>query len=235
MIKHPATCPCVIMASEVFHDCNMCCYGTYSLEALISHVCKFHKDHPSFHVYCKTCLRSYTKWDSYRKHVQRGCKIMPTGTQELGTSDEPSEDLTADVDSDTIQPEPMDFERPHHNDVYPEKWHEALYILNLKEQFSLSQVAVDHVLASTTALVSGLLKEILDSIKDHVATDTMGLLEETTKNTVTSLFKGVSTSFLQKKYFKQHFKLLVSYPLLYDDHHALCNEYLNDNHPTILY
>ena len=56
----------------------MCSYGTGNLEDLTSHVCRMHQNDPKFHVYCKSCFRSYTKWDSYRKHIQRGCTHMPS-------------------------------------------------------------------------------------------------------------------------------------------------------------
>ena len=29
-----------------------------------------------FFVYCNSCLRSYTKWNSYLKHIQRGCRSV---------------------------------------------------------------------------------------------------------------------------------------------------------------
>lgn len=37
------------------------------------------------------------------------------------------------------------------------EWFEAKYILHIKEKYILSQVAVDHVLASTKLLVSDIL------------------------------------------------------------------------------
>ena len=92
-------------------------------------------------------------------------------------------------------------------------WHEAAFILKIKEQYVLSQVAVDQVLSSTKILMSEVLSEMLDSVRDRVPTDTMQLLEEKVTGTNQSLFSGLSTAYLQQKYFKQHFKLIVSQPL----------------------
>ena len=34
------------------------------------------KKHPRFFVYCNSFLRSYTKWNSYLQHIQRGCRSV---------------------------------------------------------------------------------------------------------------------------------------------------------------
>ena len=60
---------------ELYHDCSIC---SKSLEALTSHVCRVHRRDPRFLVSCKSCFRSYRKWDSYRKHLQRGCQMIPS-------------------------------------------------------------------------------------------------------------------------------------------------------------
>lgn len=133
--------------SETFHTCSMCSYCSRNLGSLTTHICKSHRSDPRFNVYCKSCFRSYTKWESYRKHIQRGCKIMPCSTVNVASSSSlqlESNDEDIDVDSSLVS----------NSNSMPvsEKWHEARFILSM----------------------------------------------------------GLSTAFLQKKYFNEHFGLIVS-------------------------
>ena len=154
-----------------FYDCTLCSYGTRSLQALTEHVCKRHRSDPNFHVNCKSCLRSYFNWESYRKHVQRGCRTMP-GSEVSHAS---SMDEIACDNEDTM--EVSDFESSQSTSSYPallsRDWHEAAFILKIKEQYVLSQVAVDEVLSSTKVLMSEILSDVLDSVRGRVPNDTM--------------------------------------------------------------
>ena len=85
-----------------------------------------------------------------------------------------------------------------------------MYVLQIKEQFVLSQSAVDHILSSTKTLVSDILLEILDDIQYAVPTGTMQLLRNKVARINSTLFGRVSTAPMQKKYFKEHFDLVVS-------------------------
>lgn len=63
---------------EPYHFCNMCSFITHQPNALTSHIIRMHKDSPQFNVDCRSCLQSYTKWDSFRNHIQHGCsEIIP--------------------------------------------------------------------------------------------------------------------------------------------------------------
>ena len=54
----------------------MCTFCASSKASLVHHVCQVHRDDPHFLLYCSGCLRSYTRWDSYRKHLHRNCKEL---------------------------------------------------------------------------------------------------------------------------------------------------------------
>lgn len=92
----------------------------------------------------------------------------------------------------------------------PAGWHEAEFILKMKEQYSLSQVAVDQVVASTKVLMKDVLSSVLDSLKEHVAAETHSLISERMNTASTSLFSGLCSAYLQNKYFRECFKLAVS-------------------------
>ena len=92
----------------------------------------------------------------------------------------------------------------------PAGWHEAEFILKIKEQYSLSQVAVDQTVASTKMLMKDVFSSVLDSLKEHLTAETLSLLSERINTASTSLFSGLSSAYLQNKYFREHFKLVVS-------------------------
>ena len=83
----------------------------------------------------------------------------------------------------------------------PAGWHEAEFILKIKEQYSLTQVAVDQTVASTKMLMKDVFSSVLDSLKKHLTAETMSLLSERMNTASTSLFSGLSSAYLQNKYF----------------------------------
>lgn len=94
------------------------------------------------------------------------------------------------------------------------EWYEAKYILHIKEKYALSQVAVDHVLTSTKLLVSDILSGITNDLRASIPPDVLETLENKFVKINQSLFKTVSSPALQKKYFKEHFNLVVSIKVL---------------------
>lgn len=195
-----------MMAELLSYACNMCSYSAGTMENLTSHVCRMHKSDPRFHIYCESCLRSYTKWDSYRKHIQRGCCVV-SPTADMSVTNSPPGDDYGNRDEFDTEEQPQS---PTASVVVQEDWHEAAYILNIKERYVLSQVAVDQVLACTRTLVSDVLSGVLDDVRADVPSDTVQLLENRVDFINDTLFKHLASAALQKKYFKQHFNLVVS-------------------------
>ena len=94
-----------------------------------------------------------------------------------------------------------------------QQWHEARFILSIKEKYVLSQAAVDAVLFSTAELFSALLDDTLASLRQDLPEEWMQLVQQRLTERRT-LFSGLSTSYLQQKYFKEEFQLVVRTSLL---------------------
>lgn len=192
--------------------CNMCCYSFRSPDLLVDHIITKHKNDPRFNVYCSLCLRSFTKWDSYRKHIQRGCTAIPSVNVPVNVPSslpDPFEERVEERQDERSEDIPEQLsDNPILNQT---SWHEAAYILNIKEQYVISQTVVDYLLSATKVLVSDILNGIADSIRDSVPSDVMKVIENEMKLTNSSLFKGLDSAFLQKSFFKEHFNLVVSY------------------------
>lgn len=90
------------------------------------------------------------------------------------------------------------------------QWHEAAYILGIKEKHILPQVAIDEILSTTSIFISEILSGLVHDICDSLPTDILQLLQKKIKDTSNSLFRDVLTGFKQNKYFKTHFGLVVS-------------------------
>ena len=197
---------CVCVSTPELKCCPMCSYGTYQEP----HVCSIHRYDPNFIVYCTSCLRSFTKWDSFRKHMYRGCKgIEPTpGNKETVSQVEIFEHMPEMTDGggDLLSKEVVP------TDV-PLKWHAATFILSIREHHLLPQVAVDTVVSSTTSLMSNVLGDILHDLRESLPIEAVETLDRKAEDglfNASHLFEGLSTPYLQKKFFKEHCHLVVS-------------------------
>lgn len=192
----------------------MCSFNAASPESITIHVCSVHKYDPHFHVYCQHCLRSYTKWNSYQKHIKRGCGL-PSSTNNAtpimlsNSVEEPTPDDSCD---------PLSFRDDEQQDMPSSdqqvqastQWHEAAFVLSIKEQYVMSQVAVDHVLSASKSLVCSLLENISENVSSLVPADITKVVKDQIMSVGDSLFHGVSTAHLQKEFFKNTFHLVVS-------------------------
>lgn len=185
---------------EPFYACSMCSYTTRELDVYTAHVIRLHKDDPRFNVSCKSCLRSFTKWDSYRKHMQRSCTVRSVASC-IPAPSAPLSLPTSDCE-----------EEPEHGVLIESsvshEWHEASFILNIK--CVVSQVAIDRMLTFTKDLVSDILSQMAKDIADIVPDTAMKVIENRLDQINKSLFKRLSSAHLQKTFFKKHFNLVVS-------------------------
>ena len=194
-------------------SCPMCSYFASHEEQLLRHVCGIHEHDPNFLIYCSTCSRSFTKLDSFRKHKLRSSECSGKGDQPSLTPQspivpDPTDDMspTSNYDggeSSSIVPAPR---RPS------SKWRAATFILGIKEKHLLSQAAVDTLLSSTTSLVNGLLQDVLTGLREELPEGGKEVLDQKIREGSFDLqpFSGLETAYLQNKYFRECFELVVS-------------------------
>lgn len=206
------------------HRCSMCSYYSSSLDELQSHTYRLHKDDPRFSVYCKSCLRSYKKWNSYLRHLQRGCQpVTMSSSNECSTTN--LEDLSTTIDY--AQPESYEstnLTAECLNDDHDEEYYQAKYILCIKEKYGLTQEAVDHIVESTKLFVGDILDQFMHHCSSSLTPNQVHHLDEQKKKTSENLFKNLSTDHMQKKYFKDNFGFIVRIPQIY--------QYYNNNNNT---
>ena len=90
-----------------------------------------------------------------------------------------------------------------------QQWHEARFILSIKEQHVMSQAAIDHVISSTTTLVSTLLNNITAYIHTSDPQEILKIIDQRVCDAKATMFSGLSTSYQQQKYLVDNFHLVV--------------------------
>lgn len=192
-------------------SCQMCSYFALHEQQLMRHVCHIHEQDPNFLIYCSTCSRSFTKLDSFRKHKLRSnecsCEghLTPQSLSQMPVVPNPNDDMP-----------PTDCEENSSFVLAPRrpstKWRAATFILGIKEKHNLSQAAVDTMLSSTTSLVNGLLHDVLAGLREELPEGGKEVLDKKMQEGSFDLqpFNGLETAYLQNKYFREYFKLVVS-------------------------
>lgn len=189
---------------EPIHSCMMCSFITRSLDTLTSHIIKMHKNDAQFNVSCKSCLRSYTRWDSFRKHIQRGC------SEPISVSSSTFTSLGGDEEETVIEHENDDLSSSRNSSLV-KSWHEAAFILTIKEKCVVSQVVIDQIIVATKIYVSDLLQEIIRNLHESLTDDTIEQVKIKMKQASDHLFHDLSSAFLQHSYFLNNFNLVVSF------------------------
>lgn len=149
-------------------------------------------------------MRSYKKLSAYRKHISRGCRLI-----EDTTKDECSLVLPTLPEMD-IELEESELGDEDHtiSHTLTSQWHQARFILSIKEKHNISQAAVDQVLTSTRTLLSTILDNITADLKTKRPEDVLGILEHRVCE-ASELFSELSTSYQQQKFFTENFRLVV--------------------------
>ena len=124
--------------------------------------------------------------------------------------------------SDVDGQEPLSGENPHSLDNgMPEQLNsKALFLLKIKEDRRISQSNVDCLIGDLTVLLKeelmSLKSDIISCVKEGQDTDdsVSRINEIFSKKLSTSPFEGLDTAHLQRKYFLEHFHLVVSILLI---------------------
>ena len=110
-----------------------------------------------------------------------------------------------------VNPSSFDDSLTVHHDVQtdhgkPPLYNKALFLLKLKEEQRLSQVAINNIIVDISTLLEeetlSIKKEVIQSMKEgHASTELISRVnEQFSKKLAVTPFEGLHTSYLQKKY-----------------------------------
>ena len=189
----------------------------------MKHVHHVHSYQSNFSVVCgiSGCPRTYNKFSSYKKHVYRvhrqDCNLgigqpitlLPitdaTDTEAICDIVQPLEESVDEecgiIDDTTGQPQQQHVTAVSH--------HAAMMLLQLKQKYKLSQVALDAVTEEFTSLLQYKLSEVEESILklDHCETREIKLAFQSP--TLVDPFYGLHGKYQQEAYFSRVFGLQV--------------------------
>ena len=98
----------------------------------------------------------------------------------------------------------------------PKLYNKALFLLKLKEERRLSQLAVNGLIGDISTLleeeISSLKKDVIKCMhEEHASTELISKIHKQFSDKITAPpFEGLQTAYLQKKYFTENFHLVVS-------------------------
>ena len=202
------------------YDCSMCNFSAPGRKLWLSHLRGVHSEDEDFHVVCKIdgCTTEYTKCSSLVSHVYRKHRDVLAESNSLANDDTDSVEKSYDGNecfSDTMPNIELEHTISHllGTDEELQKEKAALYILNLKEIHGLSESAVQHVVGETQAVFSHTFKRMKAGVGEHLSRSGIDVPQSLSEMfaSVMDPFQGLSTTHLQEKYYREHFKCIVSY------------------------
>lgn len=193
-----------------------------NLTEFLKHIQLFHSHQPGFSITCglNGCLRSFSSFQSFRNHVysyhggessldqQQTADGKSDGTGDIGGDD-------GDDDGDGDDGITFDSEV---RETPPSQRNAAMFLMGLKEKYMITQVALQGVIEGVTNLVQSHLdalhsqvqQQLLQSGVSQAAIDGIQPLFSEC-GTYAHPFQGLETQYQQLKFYRQHFKLIVSY------------------------
>ena len=195
-------------------DCPMCSYfAAPTLKGVVRHIGAVHSFDAAFHVHCGigSCPKTYTNWHSYKKHMySRHRDILDVSSSYVALP--PVNSMTesavenADEHALEIPTEPTS--------QVDKKFSTALFIMKAKEVNKISQSSLNALLQDVTAMMERKISRLEEDVS--LALGARGMEMDTElqslfrKPELVQPFQGLDTEFLQKKFFRETFGLLVS-------------------------
>ena len=197
-------------------NCSIChSFASLDYASVVRHIGSVHAWEPRFKVTCGIdgCIRTYTSYRRYRAHI--------VNKHSEHISDERVNTEETFLDHETHSIEEMDsvcFDDPvtEISAERPKLYNKALFLLKLKEERRLSQLAVNGLIGDISTLleeeISSLKKDVIKCMhEEHASTELISKIHKQFSDKITAPpFEGLQTAYLQKKYFTENFHLVVS-------------------------
>ncbi len=192
----------------------MMCAILYSIILFVlSYIGSVHSYDPNFCVTCgiENCTRTYTKYDSFRKHIQRS---HPNATAD-GTENNADDETMDNNTSEQSLPDYVCDEDPEDPMIDPMKA-SALFLLKAKEVHKVSQIALDEMTSDFIEICKNGVENLQAKV-DHCLrsngiepSSIPDLPKVFTDSCLSDPFCGLNSAYRQEQYFVDHLQLVVS-------------------------
>lgn len=202
------------------YTCRYCSFRCIKWLDLLRHSFEAHSSIPNFSFQCDVqgCHQTFKKYSSIQSHLNRkhpNCDLQNIVIHEAYQSEEcydPNADVVdstagAHGSSDSDNDE-MDLSTSHSNKMVTLEESVALFLITLKEKYKLTQTAVDFCVDQTKTIIGLSLQKVKHKItlNSSMSTDMMTECFDNDEDP----FSFLSSEYLQTKFYKEHFGLIVS-------------------------
>lgn len=200
-----------------YYRCSICLeFVVDSIQLLLKHIARIHRNEPNFHVVCgiDSCAKTYKNFLSFRNHLIRTHNIVTNqkSTRPLKDNENDTIHQFNDVETDPADEE-FDLEREEVNLSRAN----ALCLLKFKEKSCVPQTVVNSFVSNATEIVQTSVDLLRSGVincleKAKVNPDNVVGLNDLFEqdNFISNPFKGINKESLQYKYYKDNFSLVVS-------------------------
>ena len=213
--------------------CQLCGLLSPNLRSYVGHVRQVHSKDPNFSLICEIrgCSQQFSTFGAFNSHVYRAHRDSLGLSTSFDDNDTPDpEHSSEDPATSTLQSEfPVlfcfeNFEFPE--DLQYDIWHllgvdkqqeqreAAKFLLKLKEICRVSERTINVVITGYRHLFGHSLRVVKAGVKDSLGNAGVNMSDidglEDAFAEVPDVFQGLHTSYLQEKYFRDHFDLRVS-------------------------
>ena len=207
-------------------NCPFCNFRVSNVSLLLSHLRHAHSNDMGFFLSCGAggCSNMYTNSSSFRTHVYRHHKdylpvpsIARVSNSTLDFSECMTQEAVSDVEQDSYQGpvESVSHEVDQFlgEDLISQQRISALFLLRMKEIFGVSQTALNGLVAESTNVFELSMKRLEAGVfhtlsKAGIDTERLTGLHDIFKN-MQFPFSGLTSKYLQEKYYTQFFNLVV--------------------------
>ena len=196
----------------VFPCCYCSSFDGNSFKKLLNHIKFIHSHEPNFLITCGDCAQSFKKFNSFRSHLNR--KRSARKVVQLERFHDNAADNCSDGEDIS---EENDAREDRKNFVDEMTRSLALFALKTKEEYQLSQPAIDAVLDSTGDVVESSMERLREQIttclnRNGIAVaDIEGLRDVLQQPSMfTQARQPLINEYQQVQYFKSYFNFVVS-------------------------
>ena len=213
-------------------SCQLCSLLSPNLRGHISHLRQVHSEDPGFSLVCgiQECSQRFTTFGAFNSHVYRVHRSslgLDTTTLSVDLLDDDDHSIPTGTTSETAMcpayrfddhiatPEDLQYDIGHLLGVNKEQQQKeaATFLLKLKEVCNVSERTIGDIITGCRSLVANSLAVVKASVKDSLGNAGMSIsdidgLNEAFTN-VPDVFQGLETTYMQDKYFRDHFNFLV--------------------------
>ena len=170
-------------------------------------------------------------------HHPETCELLRDDDMDVGYLQDSEHEHADEEISNPLDDSAVDHDVQTSKHEYPKLYNKALFLLKLKEDNRLPQVVINSLISDISTLLEEEISSLQKSVtwfmqKRHTSNELISeVKEQFAKQIASPPFDGLHTSYLQQKYYIDHFHLVVCM------HKYKVNNYVcyHNTIPTVLY